>query len=97
MPYRVQFSSLLERQIRDWQLSDAMLIEVHLRLRQDLSNNPAQSLIRLRQPFDGMCHAFEMIDPENRVRQHQFVFLAFYGMDEEHLIVARGTYRRVDG
>ena len=97
MAYRVQLSNLVNRQIASWQLSDTMLVEVQLRLRQDLRENPAQSLIRLQEPFDGMCYLFSMVDPENRLREHFFAFQVLYHSDEECIIVARGGYQRQDG
>ena len=97
MAYRVQLSNLVNRQIASWELSDTMLVEVQLRLRQDLRDNPAQSLIRLLKPFDGMCYLFSMVDPENRLREHFFAFQVLYHSDEERIIVARGGYQRQDG
>ena len=97
MAYRVQLSTLVNRQIASWHLSDTMLVEVQLRLRQDLREDPARSLIRLREPFDGMCYLFSMIDPENRLREHLFAFQVLYHSDEERIVVARGGYQRRDG
>jgi hypothetical protein len=95
--FRVQLSALVNRQIVSWQLSDTMLVEVQLRLRQDLRENPTRSLIRLRQPFDGMCYLFSMVDPENRLREHFFAFQVLYHPDEERIIVARaGINARMD-
>jgi len=95
--FRVQFSSLVGRQIASWQLSDSMLVEVNLRLRESLKVNPAQVLIRTQRPFDGMCYYFRMIDPENRLREHRFFFHVVYSQDEEQIIIARGGYDRRDG
>ena len=97
MAYRVQLSNLVNRQIASWQLSDTMLVEVQLRLRRDLRDDPAHSLIRLQEPFDGMCYLFSMIDPENRMREHLFAFQVLYHADEDRIIVARGGYQRRDG
>ena len=97
MAYRVQFSNLVNRQIASWQLSDTMLIEVQLRLRQDLREHPGQALLRVREPFDGMCYLFSMVDPDNRLREHYFAFQVLYHSDEERIIVARGGYLRQDG
>src|SRR4051812_40994343 len=90
MAFRIQLSHLVNRQIVSWQLSDTMLVEIQLRLRQDLRENPAASLIRLREPFDGMCYLFSMVDPENRSSEHLFAFLVLYHSDEERIIVASG-------
>jgi hypothetical protein len=95
--YRVHFSSLANRQIAAWQLSDSMLMEVHIRLRRDLRENPAQALIRMRRPLDGLCYLFSMVDPENRLREHAFTFLVKYSQDEEQIVVVRGGYQRRDG
>jgi hypothetical protein len=86
----------VRQQIASWQLSDFLLVEVHLRFRQDLAENPALALRRQRRPFNGMCYRWSMVDPENRLREHLFVFHVGYSQDEESVIVARGRYRRRD-
>jgi hypothetical protein len=89
--YRVQFSRQINRQLATWNLPDTLLVEVHLRLRQDLGKDPARSLTRLQRPFDGMCYLLDMVDPENRLREHFFIFHVMYRPDEERITVVRGT------
>ena len=96
MSFRVEFTRHLRQQIISWQLSDFLLVEVYLRLRQDLADQPARVLRRQRRPFDGMCYTFSMVDPENRLREHLFVFHVLYSQDEDRIFVARGRYRRRD-
>jgi hypothetical protein len=96
MPYRVVLSSLVGRQIASWGLPDFLLVEINLRLRRDLAENPAASLVRLDTPFEGMCYPLSLIDPDNRLRQHGFLFHVVYSQDEETITVARGGYQRRD-
>ncbi len=97
MPFQVELRPLVRRQIASWRLPDFLLVEVHLRIRRELSQNPAQILIRTRQPFDGMCYRFSVIDPENRLREYLFVFHVLYSQDEERLLVVRGGCRWREG
>ena len=68
------------------------VIENHLRLREDLPEDPASKLVRTRTPFDGLTYAFTTIDPENRLCVHLFGFQVLYGQDEETLEVVQGSY-----
>jgi hypothetical protein len=97
MGYRVEIPLRVQRVILGWQLPDPVLVEIHMRLREDLKDSPALSLERTRQPFDGMSYRFSMIDPDNRLCVHHFVFQVFYRQDEEQLTVARGGYARTVG
>jgi hypothetical protein len=82
------------RATTDWRLPDPVLVEVHLRLRHELAESPNSVLVRMKVPFDGMGYGFSMIDPENRLCQHLFLFQVFYGQDEESLHVVRAGYRK---
>ncbi len=44
-----------------------------------------------------MICEFSVIDPENRLRQHIFVFQVVYSQDEQTLIIANGGYWRREG
>ena len=94
MPYHTRLRSYANRQIVSWQLSEVVFTEVHLRLNQELPADPTSQLVRTRSPFDGMTYSFGLIDPENRLCEHRFLFHIFYGQDEETLWVARGAYLR---
>ncbi len=90
MPIQVELTPLVRRQIASWGLPDSLLVETYLRLQRDLSQNPAQVLIRTEQPFDGMCYGYSIIDPGNRLREYLFLFQVLYSQNEERLLVVRG-------
>ncbi len=94
MSYRVRIRKSASAQIASWNLSDSMLVEVHLRLREQLAQSPTTHLHRVRQPYDGLVYEFSMIDPQNRLCEHFFTFLITYGQDEETLIVTNAGYIR---
>ncbi len=94
MSYRVEIQPSVRRKIASWNLPDHALVEVYLRLREVLPENPAQHLRRLSTPFDGMVYQFSFVDPDNRLCEHAFVFLVVYSQDEETLIIANGGYWR---
>jgi hypothetical protein len=97
MPFRVQIRPAIARKVAGWGLSDYVLVEVYLYLNELLPTDPTRFLRRVRRPFDGMVYEFSFIDPENRLRQHFFVFQIVYAQDEQTLIIANGAYLRSDG
>lgn len=97
MAYRTRITSAAQRRLVGWNLSDFVFTEVTLRLHQILPANPTGLLRRVRSPRDCMAYEFDFIDPENRLRQHFFSFVVFYGQDEETLYVVRGAYVLVEG
>jgi hypothetical protein len=92
MSYKARIRSSIRRRIVTWKLSDAVFVEVMLRLEQDLTRNPAEKLTRTRAPFDGMTYQFSLVDPDNRFCEHQFFFQVLYGQDEETLHVVNCGY-----
>lgn len=92
MSYRVSLNSSIRRRILAWNLPDPVLVEVFLRLEQELGRSPTRYLVRTPQPFDGMTYSFAMVDPTNRLREYAFVFHLLYGQDEETLRVVNGSY-----
>ena len=94
MNYRVRIRSSVSARIMSWQLSDSMLVEVYLRLREHLAQSPATHLRRVRHPYDGLVYEFSMVDPQNRLCEHFFIFLVMYGQDEETLILTNAGYVR---
>lgn len=94
MSYRVKVRSSVHRRILKWGLSDIMLVEVLLRLREDLPANRPELLTRTLKPFDGMTYHFSVVDPENRLCRHTFWFHLVFGQDEETLLVVNAAYRR---
>jgi hypothetical protein len=94
MSHRVEIPPMIRRKIMSWSLPDEVLVEVYLRLTETLANNPASVLQRTREPSDGMVYFFELIDPQNRLCVHSFLFQIVYSQDEQSVLVARGGYRR---
>lgn len=92
----VMISPGVSRAIASWGLSDFVFVEVQLQLRDVLPSNPTL-LLRTKAPFDGLSFGFHLIDPENRLRVHYFVFQVRIGQDEETLYVVGSSYRRADG
>ena len=94
MSFRVKIIPLVRRRIISWNLPDAILVEIHLRLNDRLSENPSQYLHRTRVPFDGMEYSFSIIDPDNRLCEHLCFFQVIYSQDEEELFVVNASYVR---
>jgi hypothetical protein len=58
---------------------------------------PANQMVRMSEPFDGMVFAFSFIDPANRLCEHLFAFHIVYSQDaqdEESLHVVQARYLR---
>lgn len=94
MKYRTELSPRAARQIRSFELPDHMLVEIYLRLRYELAEEPARYLQRSHFPIDGMVYQFSMVDPANRLCKHFFKFLVVFSQDEERLIVQNVGYER---
>ena len=97
MTYRTVIRPSVQKKIATWGLSDYVLVDVYLRLRELLPADPLRNLMRVADPFDGMVYRFELIDPENRFREYVFFFLVVYGQDEETLCVVNAGYLRSEG
>lgn len=97
MAFKVIMTSSVTRKIASWQLSDFVLVDVNLHLRELLPTNSSQLLRRETSPFDGLVYRFSLIDSENRLREHFFLFQIVFSQDEESLIVAQAAYHRSDG
>ena len=97
MPYRVRILPPAVRQIGSWGLSDFVLVDVYLRLREQLPNRPADQLAPAAEADGGMLFPFDLVDPENRFCRHTFLFRVYYHPDEETLLIASGIYRREVG
>ena len=94
MSYRVNVRNSIHRRILKWGLSDTMLVEVFLRLRENLPANLPELLTRTVKPFDGMTYHFSLVDPENRLCRHSFWFHLLFSQDEESLLVVNAAHRR---
>ncbi len=97
MSYRIQIRPTASRQIASWQLPDSVLVEVHLRLNQDLEEQPARVMVPSEEAGGGMLFPFSVIDPDNRLCEHIFAFRVYYGTDEATLFIASGLYRKQVG
>ncbi len=96
MSYKVRIARHVERRINTWGLPDELLVEVHLRLRDRLPQDPTGLLHRTRKPFDGMEYRFALMDLTNRFCEHLCFFHVVYGQNEETLeIVNCGYLRRI--
>lgn len=95
MSYKVVWTRRAGRGAATWSLSDQVFVEMRLRV-DLLSRNPAEQLVRTREPVDGMTYSFDMIDPNNRLCVHVF-FHVLYSQDEETIYIARGTHYRQIG
>jgi hypothetical protein len=91
--YKVVWNNSAVRIAQTWALPDTVFVEMWLQVNR-LANNPADQLVRMRTPFDGLVYSVEIIDPANRLCVHQFQFLVLYSQDEERLFIARGVYSR---
>ena len=80
-----------------WGLSEFVLMDVLLYLNEVLPTSPTTYLRRARTPFDGMLFEFYLIDPENRLCEHAFVFHVLYGQDEASLLIRHGGHIRKIG
>ena len=97
MSYKTRVDPLVTRQILSWQLSDFLFTDVQMRLYQTLPISPTKLLQRTFDPIDGLVYPFELIDPDNRMCVHSFLFQVVYGQDEETLWVVRGLHLRMTG
>jgi hypothetical protein len=89
--FKVVLSKRAQRDIGSWALPDSVIVDVYVRLREVLSQNPGNHLVSSDDPHHGMVFPLELIDPANRLSVFRFFFRVVYSQDEETLIVLRGT------
>lgn len=94
MAYRTIIEPLAARSIRSWDLPDFVFVEVRLRLIEQLARRYRQLLRPSRHRKGGMLYRFGLVDPQNRMLRHDFVFRVYFGADEETLRVTSGRCRR---
>ena len=94
MGYSIRLHPRVARQISRWGLSDYLLVEVYLALREELAANPTQHLAVDPDASQGMLYAFARRDPDSPRFQHIFMFRVVYESSETHLFVFRGSYWR---
>lgn len=97
MSYKVNIPGPVRRKIAGWNLPDWLMVEIYLRLDERLVNHPARTLIRGRQPFDGMMYHLSVVDPYHRLTQHDCYFHILYSQDEQTLDVVNFGYLRQTG
>lgn len=89
MEYRVRVEPAVNRTILSWNLSDTLFVEVHLRM----NGIRLEYLSCIEKPFAGMAFGFSIVDPDNRLREHDFLFQVMFGSDEQTLIVSRAFHQ----
>jgi len=97
--YQVRVDALIRRQMIRWKLSDSLLVDVHLRLKEELPLSPKTFLRNDSNWFEsgGMVYGFALIDPDNRMLVHAFHFQIYYHADEQTLLVTRGAHIAAEG
>jgi hypothetical protein len=73
-----------------FRLPDQVFVEVYLRAR-DLTDRPAERLIRVRKPFDGMAYHYSVADPDNRLAEYRFRLFVRYAADEQTIVIVGAT------
>ena len=99
MEYKIRLDALVRRQIIRWKLADSLMVDVYLRLNDELPRSPTSILQKDPTWFgnEGMVYGFDLIDPDNRMLVHAFRFQVFYHADEETLLVARAAHVAAEG
>jgi hypothetical protein len=96
MKYRLEISPIAKAQMKTWRLAefhDYLLVDINLKLR-TVCENPTAHLKFDPDLYDGMSYSFSLVDPQNRLCEHRFVFQFVYSQDEQTLIVANAGYTR---
>lgn len=91
--YVLRFHPFVAHQMARWGLSDYLMVELHLALRDDLAVDPVRRLHRDPDGPDGL-YAAERIDPDSPRFRHIFLFRVFHDEDERHLHVVQASYWR---
>jgi hypothetical protein len=97
--YKTRVDALVRRQIIGWKLPDGLLVDVYLRLNDELPVSP-KALLRNDPSWfggEGMVYGFDLIDPMNRLLVHAFRFQVLYHADEQTLLVTRGAHVAAEG
>lgn len=93
MDFAVRLFPPVTRQISQWGLSEIMLVEVYLALREVLPQAPMQHLHR-DVTGSGCLFVFSRRDPAAPNFRSIFMFRVFFDEDEKHLNIVRGSYWR---
>lgn len=93
MNYIIRLHPFVLWQIRNWGLSEDMLIEVRMRLHDDLAQDSIRHL-HLDPDGPGNLFVFSARDPADPDFQQIFMFRVFFDQDESHLDIVHGSYWR---
>ena len=90
MSFNVVWRSAARDKVATFRLPDQVLVEVYLRA-EDLADRPAERLVRIRKPFDGLAYYFSVVDPGNRLAEYHFVLFVRYAADEQTILIVGAT------
>ena|SRR5258708_2237406 len=94
MGYTVRLSKRVKWQIPRWGLSDTMLVDVYLQLKDYLSMGEPPWYLHRDPDGPGSLYAFNLWEENRPDFQHIFMFRVFFDEDEKHLNVVNGSYWR---
>ncbi|HYT93010.1 MAG TPA: hypothetical protein VEL76_30110 [Gemmataceae bacterium] len=94
MEYEIQFHRRAAWQIPRWGLSDYLLVELYLTLREVLAANPAEHLTHDPEG-DGAFFSLMRTDPESPFFRHIFHFRVYFTPTDPHINIVEGSYYRV--
>ena len=86
--------SPIRQRMAAWNLPDFLVVDIYLRLRDELGQHPPQYLRPIPGSIGGMEYRFAVVDPEDRLCEHVCVFLVMFSQDEESLEVVGFQYER---
>jgi hypothetical protein len=93
MDYKIRLHPRVLKQIGGWGLSESLLVDVYLKLREELCKSPFDHLHR-DPDGSGSLYVFETFDPADPGYQQLFMFRVFFDADEAHLNIVNGSYWR---
>lgn len=93
MEYEIRLHPRVAWRIARWGLSDYLLVEVYLTLREVLGANPMQHLVR-DEGGDGSFFSFMRTDSPSPHFRHIFHFRVYFDEDERHLDIVEASYYR---
>jgi len=93
MDFSIRLHPRVRNQMAGWGLSDFLLVEVYLNLREQLGSGPIEHLLRDPEG-NGSFFVFETRDPADPHFQQLFMFRVFFDLDEKTLNIVNGSYWR---
>lgn len=91
--FQIRLHPRVRNQLIGWGLSEFLLVEVYLQLREKLGQNPIDHLHRDTEG-DGNFFVFETRDPGDPHFQQIFMFRVHFDEDEKTLNIVNGSYWR---